>query len=268
MPASAGVGGRSCVTARRDVRGRPGADPVARMTKLIAVLGPQPPVRTPRCARNRRTVPFPASLPPAQSASSACPGGAERRALGAPCSMSLRSMDRPSLLRRAVSAMLVALVVGSCRDSTDSLRRIARNGTRANHAICTCNMCVNKIRSCVRENRARRCARCARCCANAAHRAPRRMQMRCAARASRHLPDAGAQHVRAMRGGGEEDGMRRRCVTPGTAPRAAMQRGAVVAFSRGVRAARPGAARGPCRRRAGGSAGCPRPAPAHAPPSR
>jgi hypothetical protein len=65
-------------------------------------------------------------------------------------------MDRPSLLRRfnppmrrLVSVHCAATMTCAARGA-EPIRRIAQDDSRAHHAICTRNMCVNRIRTCTR----------------------------------------------------------------------------------------------------------------------
>lgn len=80
------------------------ADPVARLLVPCAVPVPQSPMRS-RVAAWRRATRSSASLPPGRRARGAASGGAGR-ALSVALPMSLRSMDRPSLLRRPMAAVL------------------------------------------------------------------------------------------------------------------------------------------------------------------
>jgi hypothetical protein len=184
-----------------------------------------------------------ASLPPERNAprppiggGASCGGAASATA----DATSLRSMDRPSLLRRAASAMLSLRLARLASADAASANRV--NDARANHAICTRTMHVNKIRHTRVE---------------IVH-AIAPMDVR-----RRSGRPRGRVSARAGRGGGSARRLRRRGLADGRAARHAAER-----LSRAAPAAPPAVARRPCRPRAGGSAGCRPSAPARAPPSR
>ena len=103
----------------------------------------------------RRALP-PTSLPPEPCTLLVPAGGAGRVALRAVLPTSLRSMDRPSLLRRFNPSMRRPVSVHRAAEMSraargaEPIRRIAQDDSRATHAICTRIMCVNRIRTCTR----------------------------------------------------------------------------------------------------------------------
>lgn len=214
------------------------ADPVARSLGVWAISGSRLPVRLTRATYPRRAL-RPASLPPGCSVAAACPGGAGWMAIHAVRPESPRSIDRPSLLRRSPVPMRrrrpvpgdpnsVVRNVEAESESDESCKMI-----RARHAICTRMFGVNRIRTSVRAKCARRSSRCIGCGARVAFR------------------------LRAMRRRASRDAFPPRAIAAGR-----------WRLSRARRAARRRARPRRCSATAGGSAGCPHPARAHAPPSR
>ena len=150
------------------------------------------------------------------------------------------AVHRPSFPAAAITRRDASLIFAArCSESDvrESEADESRKMIRATHAICTRIFGVNRIRTTTRAKCARCASRCALCVVGVAF------------VVSKMVRNASA--LRAL--------LSRRAVS-------ARREGRDI--SRAARAARPGAVRHPCRRRAGGSAGCRPPAPAHAPPSR
>jgi hypothetical protein len=111
----------------------------------------QAPVLALRAEIPRRALP-PASLPPWRGADVALPGGDGRVASCAILPTSLRSMDRPSLLRRLMGDASVPFGA-SRRDDERAVRDAVKHAdesqddSHARHAICTRDMRVNRIRT-------------------------------------------------------------------------------------------------------------------------
>ena len=121
------------------------ADPVARRRGHAVSSMAQLPESSRRAVNPRRTPP-PASLPPRRRAAAAKPGGDGSMASSAIPPVSLRSMDRPSLLRRLPRAMRRWLSLHCCptmivrcvvqKRSNESRKMIRAHITLSARAIC------------------------------------------------------------------------------------------------------------------------------------